>query len=256
MNDFALIELAADMIGRARRVTALTGAGLSTPSGVPDFRSPRSGLWNHVDVMEVASVRAFRKQPQAFYDWLRPLLETVLQATPNPAHTALAALEQEGLLATLITQNIDLLHSRAGSHTIHEIHGHLRELVCLACHYVTPAAPYWDAFLATGAVPCCPRCHHVLKPTVTLFGEMLPFGALVASERAATDCDLMLVAGTSLEVDPAGSLPLAAVASGARLIIINKSATAADDRATLVIRGDVAEVLPTLVELVRARRPS
>lgn len=253
MNHATLIEQAAELISLAQRVTALTGAGISTSSGVPDFRTPRVGLWENVDVMEIATIRAFRHKPQAFYDWLRPLLSTVLPALPNPAHQALAEMERAGPLNALITQNIDLLHSKAGSQHVYELHGHLRQMVCLACHYTVEAEPYLRDFMTHGVLPLCPRCHHILKPTVVLFGEMLPRQALKATNLATTTCDVMLVAGTSLEVEPAGDLPAAAVAHGARLIIVNRTPTPADDQADIVIRGDVAEVLPDLVALVRQR---
>lgn len=248
-----LIERAADLITRAQPVAALTGAGISTPSGVPDFRTPREGLWEDVDMMEIASIYAFRHQPQAFYDWLRPLLATVLDAQPNAAHLALAELEQLGHLDALITQNIDLLHSRAGSHNVHEVHGHLREVVCIACHYMADAQPYLAAFMARNTLPQCPRCHHVMKPTVTLFGELLPRKAMRAAQQAAAECSVMLVAGTSLEVEPAGDLPIAAARRGARLIIINRTQTPADELAEVIIRADVAEALPALAACVRER---
>jgi NAD-dependent deacetylase len=254
MNTDLLIEQAADLISRAQAVTALTGAGLSTPSGVPDFRSPREGLWENVDVMEIATIYAFRHKPRAFYDWLRPLLATVLHAQPNAAHLALADLERQGALDGLITQNIDLLHTRAGSVTVYEVHGHLRDIACIACHYLAPAAPYFHAFMAQDVLPVCPRCHHVMKPTVTLFGELLPRQAMKAAQQATQTCGLMLVAGTSLEVAPVGDLPLAATQHGARLIIVNRMPTPADDRADVIIRGDVAEVLPRLAACVRERR--
>lgn len=248
-----LIEQAADLISQAQRATALTGAGLSTPSGVPDFRTPREGLWEGVDVMEIATIYAFRHKPRDFYNWLRPLLATVLHAQPNAAHVALADLERCGRIEALITQNIDLLHSRAGSVTVHEVHGHLRDIVCVACHYTAPAEPYFRTFMAQDVLPLCPRCHHVMKPAVTLFGELLPRPAMKAAQQATRQCDVMLVAGTSLEVAPAGDLPQTAARNGARLIIVNRTPTPADDVADVIIRGDVADVLPALAACVRQR---
>lgn len=253
MTTELLIQEAADLICRSRRVTALTGAGLSTPSGVPDFRTPREGLWENVDVMEIATIYAFRHKPQEFYNWLRPLLATVLYAQPNPAHIALAELERYGPLDTLITQNIDLLHSKAGSQMVYEVHGHLREVVCLACNFKADAESYLHAFMAEDILPCCPRCRTIMKPTVVLFGELLPLRAMKAAQQAATTGDVMLVAGTSLEVEPAGDLPATAVRHGAQLIIVNRTPTPVDDRADVIIRGDVAEVLPALTEAVRRR---
>lgn len=248
MNTNSLIDRGIELLASSRSVVALTGAGISTPSGIPDYRSPKSGLWERAeDMMEVASVYGFRHQPQAFYEWLGPLLRVILDAQPNPAHRALAQLESTGRLAALITQNIDLLHSRAGSRNVLEVHGHLREIVCLACHLVLPAAPALDEFLATGRVPHCRRCHHVMKPNVVLFGEMLPFGTMRAAQAYAAAADLMIVAGSSLEVAPAGDLPALTLANGGRLIIVNYMPTHLDDQADLVIRADLADVLPRLV---------
>jgi len=241
------IERAAELIAESQRMVALTGAGISTPSGIPDYRSPKSGLWEQaVDMAEIATIYAFRRQPRAFYDWLRPLLGIIRSATPNPAHLALAQLEAAGRLQAIITQNIDLLHERAGSRVVYELHGHLRDLVCPTCHDLLPAADALDAFLSEGVIPHCRRCHHVMKPAVVLFGELLPRVAMRASQTAVRSADLLLVAGSSLEVAPAGDLPEVAKAHGARLILINRAPTRMDDAADVVIRGDVAEVLPLL----------
>lgn len=246
MNTYALIDQAIDLLRGAQRAVALTGAGISTPSGIPDYRSPRSGLWEEVDMMDVATIYAFRKRPQAFYDWLRPLLGTILDAEPNPAHVALADLEAAGVLSDVITQNIDLLHSRAGSRAVHEVHGHLREVVCLACHHIEEAAPHMTAFLERGVIPHCRRCHHVMKPNVILFGELLPRIAMKNAQSAARLSDVMIVAGTSLEVAPAGDLPALARETGTRLIFVNHMETCFDHLADVVIREDVADILPEL----------
>jgi NAD-dependent deacetylase len=249
MNNDALIAQAIELMRDARHIVALTGAGISTPSGIPDYRTPQSGLWERaVDMAEVATIYAFRHRPQAFYDWFRPLLGVVLAAEPNPAHVALAQLEATGRLQALITQNIDLLHGRAGSRNLFEVHGHLREVVCLACHHIAPSGPMLDDFMATGKIPRCRRCHHIMKPNVVLFGEMLPQAAMRAAQRHARTADLMLVAGSSLEVAPAGDLPALASERGARLIIVNYRPTHLDSAADVIIRGDVAEVLPRLAE--------
>ncbi len=249
MKSTALINQTIDLMREARHIVALTGAGISTPSGIPDYRSPKSGLWEEApDMMEVASIYAFRHHPQAFYDWLRPLLRVILDAEPNPAHYALAQLENAGRLQALVTQNIDLLHSRAGSRNLYEVHGHLREVVCPACHHILAAAALLEAFMTSGMIPHCVRCHHIMKPNVVLFGEMLPWRTMKAAQMNARSADLMLVAGSSLEVAPAGDLPELALANGARLIIINYLPTHLDSRADIIIRADVADVLPRLAE--------
>ena len=247
MSTDALIDRAIELLGEARHAVALTGAGISTPSGIPDYRSPKSGLWEkEADMMEVASIYGFRHHPQAFYDWLRPLLEVIRSARPNPAHAALAQLEAAGRLQAVITQNIDLLHGHAGSNKLYEVHGHLREMVCPACHHLLPADPLLDDFVATGKIPRCVRCHHIMKPNVVLFGELLPWKTMKAAQAHARAADLMLVAGSSLEVAPAGDLPELAVENGARLIIINFMETHLDSRADIIIRADLAEALPRL----------
>jgi NAD-dependent deacetylase len=241
---------AAEMIRRSRYLVALTGAGISTPSGIPDFRSEGSGLWTIYDPMEVASIWAFSRRPEAFFEWVRPLARMIREAQPNPAHYALARLEAAGILKALITQNIDELHQKAGSRRVIEVHGHLREATCIRCYRKVPAAPYLDAFLENGTIPRCEACGGVLKPNVILFGEQLPAQAFLAAQQEARRADVFLVAGSSLEVAPAGDLPILAKEHGARLILINLSPTAADRYADLQIRGDVAEILPLLADAV------
>jgi len=241
---------AADLIRRSRYLVALTGAGISTPSGIPDFRSEGSGLWTIYDPMEVASIWAFSRRPEAFFEWVRPLARRIREAQPNPAHYALARLEAAGILKALITQNIDDLHQKAGSRRVIEVHGHLREATCIRCYHKVAAAPYLEAFLQDGTIPRCPQCGGVLKPDIILFGEQLPVRAFMAAQQEARRADVFLVAGSSLEVAPAGDLPLLAKEHGARLVIINLSPTAADRYADVRIQGDVAEVLPQLVDAV------
>lgn len=240
------ISQAVDLLHRSEHTVALTGAGISTPSGIPDFRSPESGLWNNVDSLQVASIYAFRRRPQAFYDWIRPLAQLTLEAQPNPAHEALATLEAHGPVESVVTQNIDMLHGRAGSRVVLEVHGHLREVTCIDCYGVYPSGEYLKAFVVDGEVPRCRDCGGVIKPNVILFGEQLPVRVMNAARKEARRCDLMLVAGSSLTVAPAGDLPLLALQHGARLIIVNKEPTHVDDQADVVIPGDVVDVLPAL----------
>lgn len=246
MSTSSSLQTAQALLREAQYAVALTGAGMSTPSGIPDFRSPNSGLWANVNPMQVASIGAFRQQPQDFYNWLYPISALILNACPNPAHFALAHLEAHGPLKAVITQNIDILHSKAGSHTVYEAHGHLRQATCLHCDGHFEATPYLEAFVLSKIMPRCPVCGHVLKPDVVLFGELLPVAVLKAAEQAVRRCDLMIVAGSSLEVAPIGDLPLLAKQSRAHLVIVNLSETHYDDLADVVIRADVAEVLPQL----------
>jgi NAD-dependent deacetylase len=241
------IRQAADLLGAARYAVALSGAGVSTASGIPDFRSPGSGLWEQADPYEVASLDGFVRRPAAYYAWVRPLTRLVRAAQPNPAHLALAELERRGLLKATITQNIDGLHQAAGSRVVLELHGSHREATCMKCLKIVPASEYIDQVIETGDVPLC-ECGGVLKPNTVLFGEMLPVGTFHRAEEAARQCDLMLVAGTSLEVAPASNLPELALQHGAGLIIVNRQRTALDDRATVVIHDDVTRILPALLQ--------
>ncbi|MGH2628809.1 MAG: SIR2 family NAD-dependent protein deacylase, partial [Anaerolineales bacterium] len=226
-----------------------TGAGISTPSGVPDFRSA-SGLWQTVDPWQVASQDAFRHHPDCFYDWVRPLAGAILQARPNAAHHSLAALEREGHLSGVITQNIDSLHRRAGSRVVCEIHGDLRRAACVRCFARVEAEARIQEFVASGEIPLCSRCGGMLKPDVVLFGEALPRQAVELAETLLAGADLVLIVGSSLEVFPAAGLPLPALEAGARLIILNQEATYLDERAEVVLRGDAACLLPEITAKV------
>ncbi len=241
-------QLAAQLLGAAHSAVALTGAGISTPSGIPDFRSPKSGLWEGIDPLVVGSIYGFRENPQAFYDWIYPLTKLTIQAEPNPAHFALATLELQAILKGVITQNIDMLHTRAGSQVVLELHGQFREATCIHCFTVFLAEPIIKQFLLDHQVPHCPHCGGVIKPNVILFGEQLPISPLLAAQDLARKADLMLIVGTSLEVAPASDLPMLALRNGAKMIIINLESTHLDNAATVVIHADAAEVLPDIVQ--------
>ncbi|MEN8172291.1 MAG: NAD-dependent deacylase [Chloroflexota bacterium] len=241
------IRQAAALIKETPNCVALTGAGSSTPSGIPDFRSAGSGLWTRYLPMEVASLTTFRHHPERFFEWLRPLASHMLQAQPNPAHIALAELENQGLLKTIITQNIDGLHQRAGSKSVLEVHGTLNTLSCAGCYKQYRSDPYLDPYLEFGEIPFCPTCGGTLKPDVVLFEEQLPIKTWLAAKKAAESCDLMLITGSSLAVMPVAGLPATALQHGAKVIIINQSATYIDDQAAVVLTGDIADILPTIV---------
>jgi len=243
------VKAAAELLRGAEYALALTGAGISTPSGIPDFRSPGMGLWEQAHPMLVASIWAFRLRLWAFYDWMRPLARKILEAEPNAAHYALAELEGVGRLRGVITQNIDGLHQAAGSRRVFELHGHTRTATCLDCGRTVDSGPLIEEFLA-GEVPRCGECGGLLKPDVVLFGEMLPTDVFYGALSECEQCDVLLVAGSSLEVVPASELPLVALEAGADLIIVNLQPTPYDPRASVVIRGDVAVVLPAVAERV------
>ena len=254
MNRHERMHHAIRLLAGARHAVALTGAGSSTPSGIPDFRSPESGLWETVDPMEVASIWTFRSNPRAFYEWIGPLAETMSNAQPNPGHTALAELESTGVLRAVITQNIDGLHQRAGSKRVLELHGNLRRMHCPACGHSEPLTDQLDGLSTSGRMPRCRRCGEVTKPTVILFGEMLPYDVLMQAEAEARGCDVMLITGSSLEIAPASNLPVIAHSAGAQLIIVNYAPTPLDDLADVIIRDDIAVALPAIVDGVRDTR--
>ena len=248
MNPSSAIQKAAEILRTCKHAVALTGAGHSTPSGIPDFRSPESGLWEKYDPMQVASIQAFRANPREFFGWMRPLVVQMAAAKPNPAHIALARLESLGILKAIITQNIDGLHTEAGSKRVLELHGHMRTATCVQCGRSMQAGPLVEEYLQTGEMPRC-ACGGIVKPDVILFGEMLPWGVLMEAEAEARACDVMLVAGSSLEVAPAANLPFVAHQNGAKLIVVNLQATPADAFADAVIHDDVAVALPQIADL-------
>lgn len=242
------IQKAADLLRAAKHAVALTGAGHSTASGIPDFRSPESGLWEKYDPMVVASIQSFLADPRLFYDWIRPLARQTAEAKPNPAHYALARLEAQGILKAVITQNIDDLHTKAGSRRVLELHGNLRTATCVRCGKKVASEPIVRRFLEEDWLPTC-ECGGAIKPDVVLFGEMLPVDVFMAADAEARACDVMLVAGSSLEVYPAADLPFVARQHGARLIIVNLQPTPADGVAEVVIHDNVAVALPRIADL-------
>lgn len=247
MDTAAAIATAADLLRASHYGVGFTGAGISTPSGIPDFRSPKSGLWEDADAMRVASLQGFRQNPQRFYDWVRPLVAVTMLAKPNPAHIALAQLEQKGFLKGVITQNIDCLHSRCGSKIIYEVHGHLREATCISCYRVHAAEELFKQFLLDSQAPRCSHCGGWLKPNVILFGEQLPHKDWQGAKDAIRNADLVLIVGSSLVVAPVCDLPRMAKAHGAKVIIVNLQPTDQDAMADVVIHADAAVVLPAIV---------
>lgn len=242
------LQCAGEIIRKSRRGVVLTGAGISTPSGIPDFRSTDSGLWQKFDPFEVASLSAFRYHPEKFYNWIRPLARQIYEAEPNPAHLAISRLERTGHVRSVITQNIDGLHQRAGSNLVFEIHGSMETLTCVSCYRKFDGRKHHEAYFYQGVIPHCTDCGHILKPDVVLFGEQLPVRAWLQAQQEVRDCDLMIVAGSSLEVLPVAGLPLLALDHGAHLILINKSKTYIDVRADMVFEDDVIDILPRLVQ--------
>ena len=240
------IQKAVDLIRKSQNTIVLTGAGISTPSGIPDFRSSRTGLWTKNDPFQVASLSAFRYRPQVFFDWLQPLAQKIWEAQPNPAHIALADLEKAGYIRTIITQNIDGLHQRAGSQNVIEVHGSTNQLDCLKCKQSFGVEKFAETFIRQAQIPHCPRCGSILKPQVVLFEEMLPMEAWSTAEWYCEQADLILVIGSSLEVVPAANLPHEALRNGAKLVINTLSETHLDPYADVCLPYDVVTTLPEI----------
>lgn len=242
------VKKAAQLLRESQYGVVLTGAGISTPSGIPDFRSSKNGLWEKFNPMEVASLSVFRVRPENFFNWFRPMAKTIFEALPNPAHKALAKLGDLGHIKEIITQNIDGLHQKAGSKIVHEIHGTMNTLTCVNCRKKYDSKEFIWSFINEGSIPHCKDCSAILKPDVILMEEQLPIRVWRASEKAIKKCDLLLVAGSSLEVVPVAGLPYQAVSRNAELIIVNNEPTYIDSRAAVVLNYDVAEALPAIAD--------
>lgn len=236
----------AELIGSSGRVVALTGAGISVPSGIPDFRTPGEGVWEKVDPMEVAHIEAFHRDTKRFWSFYRPRFEILSGKRPNRAHEALAELESRGLLEAVITQNIDRLHHRAGSRRVIEAHGSIATSSCTSCgtrYELERVAALFDA----DGIAVCSGCQGKVKPDVVLFGELLPEGAIAAAEELCAAADLLLCIGSSLEVHPVAGLPELTLAGGGRIAIVTQGSTAYDARAAVRLDGDVVAELDAVL---------
>jgi NAD-dependent deacetylase len=237
----------AQLIRAADSVVALTGAGISVPSGIPDFRSPGTGLWANVDPMEVAHIDAFRRDPERFWRFYGERFQTLEHKRPNRAHEALAELEWAGMLDAVITQNIDQLHARAGSRQLIEVHGTIAHSSCLHCSARYPLQDVRARQASDAeAVPRC-DCGQPLKPDVVLFGEYLPHGALDRAQELAAGAELMLCIGSSLEVYPVAQLPALTLSAGGRIAILTQGLTPFDSRAAVRCTGDVVDELEAVL---------
>jgi NAD-dependent deacetylase len=236
----------AELIRGAERVVALTGAGISVPSGIPDFRSAGTGLWRRVDPMKVATIEAFHRDTRAFWEFYRPRFAMLGDKRPNAAHLALAELERAGLLEAVITQNIDRLHAKAGSEKLVEVHGSIATSSCTTCGSSWALEQVEELFDEDG-VATCSGCMGKVKPDVVLFGEMLPTTAIEEARRLAAEADLMLCVGSSLEVYPVAGLPELTLEHGGEVAIVTKSRTPYDREAAVRLSGDVAAELPAVL---------
>ncbi|MBW3608854.1 MAG: NAD-dependent deacylase [Actinobacteria bacterium] len=234
----------ARLVRRAGSVVALTGAGISVPSGIPDFRTPGTGIWENVDPMEVAHIDAWRADPERFWTFYGNRFQTLGDKQPNGAHAALADLERRGLLDAVITQNIDMLHRKAGTRQLVEVHGSIAACVCLACEARYDLDVVLER-LGEATVPLC-DCGRPLKPDVVLFGEFLSAEALGRATELAEAADLLLCVGSSLEVYPVAQLPAVALHGGGAIAIVTQGPTPYDGRASIKLTGDVEADLEAL----------
>jgi NAD-dependent deacetylase len=232
----------AELIRTRQPCVVLTGAGISTESGIPDFRSP-TGIWAQYDPMEYATIGAFRRDPEKVWEFYLLRLGVLADAEPNPGHLALAELERRGLVEAIVTQNIDGLHQRAGSREVIEVHGSIQTASCLTCgeRVALEGEP--------PAAPRCPRCDAILKPDVVMFGELLPVEAMERAVELARGAGLLLVVGSSLEVYPVAGLPDETLSAGGALAIVNRGPTPFDGRAAVRVDGGAGETLSTLLRV-------
>jgi NAD-dependent deacetylase len=237
----------------ARSVVALTGAGISVPSGIPDFRTPRTGLWENVDPMEVAHIDAFRSDPVRFWSFYGERFATLGDKRPNGAHDALVELERRGLLDAVITQNIDTLHRKAGTRELVEVHGSIATCSCPRCGGEIGLTDVRERLAAEDdGVPRCAACLGPLKPNVVLFGELLSPAALDRARELCEGADLLLCVGSSLEVHPVATLPLLTREAGGAVAILTQGPTPLDSTAEVRLRGDVVSELAGLLDALDA----
>ena len=229
----------ADLLRESERAVVLTGAGISVPSGIPDFRSPGTGLWENVDPMEVAHIDAWRRDPDRFWNFYSQRFVSLIDKRPNEAHLALAELERRGLVRAVITQNIDRLHRLAGSERLIEVHGSIDRSVCMECGGKVSLDRVVKLLEADDGAPLCEACVAPLKPDVVLFGELLSERALSEAQQLAMDADLMICVGSSLEVYPVAGLPAMTHGAGGRLVLITQGPTPYDSDAEVKLDGDV-----------------
>jgi NAD-dependent deacetylase len=232
------VERLAELIRRCQPCVVLTGAGISTESGIPDFRSP-TGIWAQYDPMDYATISAFRRDPVKVWAFYALRFEVLMRAEPK--------LERRGLVRAVVTQNIDGLHERAGSKNVVEVHGSIRTARCLACGALVPFAEVVSALQAAPAPPC-PECGEILKPDVVMFGELLPVAAIDRATSLARDAGLLLVVGSTLEVYPVAALPDDTLAAGGQLAIVNRGPTPHDRRAAVRIDSGAGETLTAVAK--------
>jgi NAD-dependent deacetylase len=237
----------AELISESESTVVLTGAGVSVPSGIPDFRTPGKGLWEKVNPMEVAHIDVFRREPDRFWQFYAQRFAALGDKEPNGAHDALAELEARGLVEAVVTQNIDRLHRRAGSERVIEVHGSIEECVCLECGGRVELERVLKLLEEHPGAPECAACISPLKPNVVLFGELLPEEAINEAYALAADADLLIGVGSSLEVYPVASLPRVTIDAGGRLALVTQGPTPYDGEAEVKLSGDVVAELDAVL---------
>ena len=243
----------AELIREADGTVVLTGAGVSVPSGIPDFRTPGEGLWEKVNPMEVAHIDVFRREPDRFWHFYAQRFTTLGEKQPNAAHHAIAELERRGLVEAVVTQNIDRLHRAAGSDNVIEVHGSIDECVCLECGGRVSLERVLEILDAHPGAPECEACIAPLKPNVVLFGELLPEQALSDAYALASDAELLIAVGSSLEVYPVASLPRVTLDAGGHVALVTQGPTPYDDAAEVKLSGDVVDELMAVLAALDAR---
>ena len=253
--DSAAAGRLAELIRRSSSTVALTGAGISVPSGIPDFRTPGEGLWTRVDPMKVAHIDAFHRDTRAFWEYYRPRFQMLGDKRPNPAHETLAELERRGLLDGVVTQNIDRLHSAAGSENVVEVHGSIATSSCTTCgaRYELERV---EALFDEDGIATCGGCMGKVKPDVVLFGEYLPETAMAEAQELCAEAQLLLCVGSSLEVYPVAGLPGLTLAGGGAVAVVTRSATPYDDRAAVRLESDVVEDLGAVLAALGEPAPA
>jgi len=248
------IQNAAELLLNSKEAIALTGAGISTESGIPDFRS-EGGIWKKYKPEIYGNIEAFLKNPAKFWEMAQKIAPNLFKAKPNPGHCALAELEKMDLIKAVITQNIDELHQKAGSVIVYEVHGSINRFTCLGCRAsYTKEQVFRKLKKEKKHGPSCEYCAAPLKPSVVLFGEGLPRFEMYQSQALAKKADVMLIAGSSLSVAPVCDLPLYTLREKGDLIIVNDEPTDLDEKATVVIRHKTGTILPLIVEEIKKLR--
>lgn len=246
----AAAERLAELLRDSSSTVVLTGAGISVPSGIPDFRTPGKGLWENVDPMEVAHIDAWRRDPDRFWEFYAQRFTSLRAVEPNRAHAAVTELERRGLVRGVITQNIDRLHRAAGSERVVEVHGSIEWSRCMQCGGRVSLDRVSD-LLATGAgAPECAACIAPLKPDVVLFGELLPEAPIAEAQALAAGADLIVCIGSSLTVHPVAALPGLTHAAGGRIALVTEGETPYDAQAEVRLRGDVVDELEAVLALL------